>query len=346
MRLLYILSHYNQHESATGFMVNWVETSKKYFQSVKILCLYKDENINDENIICFKGQNSLHTLIKLNQYLIKYKDEYDVIFTQMSATFPIASILPKFIYSKKIFMWWSHAHLNNQLKLAHFLVDGIFTASQGSFPINSPKVHIIGHGIPTYDFFKKYTKKNTLSIISIGRITEVKNYLPLIKAIKKLENLNIRVLLYGGTHSFKDETYKNMLKDKINALGLNQVISFEGEIPNSQILKHLEQNDVFINTQYEGGVGKAVLESMMIGIPAIVASPSYYVDNISHLAHNFVFEKDNIDDLANKIKSFYELDLSAKIEVSTQVQNFVRTKYSLDFLWSKIFTIITKVSHQ
>src|SRR3989339_374793 len=75
-------------------------------------------------------------------------------------------------------------------KLAEKLTDKIFTASKESFRLPSKKVEVTGHGIDLDKFKPAEIKKDgsKFKIISVGRISPVKNYEIMINATEILKN--------------------------------------------------------------------------------------------------------------------------------------------------------------
>ena len=102
---------------------------------------------------------------------------------------------------------------------------------------------------------KVFNKKN-LKLISIGRLTQQKNFLTLINAIKNCRRKNIQLVIIG-----KGSEEKNLKKFVINN-NLNKKIKFLGYKKNP--FKYLKQADIFILTSIFEGSPNVLVEAQYL----------------------------------------------------------------------------------
>ena len=104
---------------------------------------------------------------------------------------------------------------------------------------------------------KPVFKKNTLKLINIGRLTDQKNQILLLKAIKLIKKkLNIQLLILGKGKNF------SLLKNYIIKNKLNKIVKLEGYKKNPY--PYLKQTDIFIlSSNYEGSPN-VLIEAMFL----------------------------------------------------------------------------------
>ena len=225
-----------------------------------------------------------------------------------------------------------------KLKLAEKLTHTVFTASQESFRLSSQKVIVTGHGIDT-DLFKpteKLQEKSTvLNILSVGRISRVKNYETLIKAAKVLEEkgFSFEIHIIGEIPMEKDKDYGLLILNKIKEVNLiHNLIFMEGKVNHEDLIPYYQDNDLFVHLSKTGSLDKSLLEAMASGIK-VLSSNDWSRNN---LPSELVFKENDPIDLANKIQNI------PKTDFRTQLRNYVVKNHNLDNLIAKISSVIQK----
>ena len=146
---------------------------------------------------------------------------------------------------------------------------------------------------------KKFKKKIFFKIISVGRLTEQKDYITLLKAIRLLKNKNFELNIYGEGF-LKDELIKFIKKNN-----LQNVVKMRGHVINkSQIYK---KADLLIHSAIFEGLPNVIVEAMNYGVPVIAAN-SYggTREVLSSGKYGELFKPKNFKSLANKIDQFIQ----------------------------------------
>jgi len=272
-------------------------------------------------------------IFKYQWFLLKLLPRVNGVFFHMCPEYVLgAHLLPK-IFRKKTLLWYTHKSVNWKLKLAEKLVDKIFTASKESFRLPSKKVEITGHGIDINKFKPAETKKDgsKFKIISVGRISPVKNYEIMINAAEILKNkdFNFEIKIAGAPILKDDKTYFEKLKNLIKEKKLDDIVEFVGPIPNKYIAEFYQSGDLFINLSDTGSLDKAVLEAMACGLNVVTSNEAF----------KDILKEDNIvdkktEDMADKIIYL------AKINNSFSLIDYVTKNHNLDNLIFKIVSCL------
>ena len=109
---------------------------------------------------------------------------------------------------------------------------------------------------------KKFYKKKFLNIINVGRLTDQKNQITLLRAIKKIPNsikLNLLIIGYGK--------YEKHLNDFIKNNQLEKRTNIIKELDNS--FKFISKFDLFVLTSKYEGLPNVLLESLALKTPII-----------------------------------------------------------------------------
>jgi len=283
MKLLVITQKVDMNDDNLGFFHNWLE---KLAEKADIFVIgnYVGQYKLPDNAKVFSlgKERRVGKLVKIFKYqwfLLKFLPKVDGVFFHMCPEYVLgAHLLPK-IFRKKILLWYTHKSVNWKLKLAEKLTDKIFTASKESFRLPSKKLEVTGHGIDLEKFKPAETKKDgsKFKIISVGRISPVKNYEIIINAteILKNKNFNFEIKIAGAPILESDKIYFEKLKEKIQEKKLSDRIKLVGPISNKYIAEFYQSGDLFINLSDTGSLDKAVLEAMACGLKILTSNEAF-----------------------------------------------------------------------
>jgi len=283
MKLLIITQKVDMNDDNLGFFHNWLEKLAEK-ADIFVIANYvgKYDLPSNAKVFSLGKERGVGRLVKIFKYqwlLFKFLPKSDGVFFHMCPEYVLgANLLPK-IFRKKTLLWYTHKSVNWKLKLAEKLTDKIFTASKESFRLPSKKLEITGHGIDLEKFKPAETKKygSKFKIISVGRISPVKNYEIMINAaeILKSRNFNFEIKIAGAPILENDKKYLEKLKNLIKEKKLDDIVEFVGPIPNKYIAEFYQSGDLFINLSDTGSLDKAVLEAMACGLQILTSNESF-----------------------------------------------------------------------
>jgi len=345
MKLLMITRKVDKDDAQAGFTYGWVKKFGEKVNELRVICLEKG-NINGlpNNVEIFslgkeKGKNKIKEFINFQRGALKFIKKVDGVFCHMNPEYTILIAPYAKIFRKKIVTWYSHKAINWKVRLINILADKIVTPTEYGFGLNSKKKLVVGHGIDT-ELFKPTNNKEKSSffrIISVGRISPIKDYKTLIKVIDIINNnINIKVDIIGGLGLNSQQDYFEELKQMIEEKKLESIINFKNLIPNQELPKYYQNSDLSINLCPTGSPDKAALEAMACGLPVLVANETFRKDFGSY-ANQLIFEHRNAQDLAQKI---INLAQSSQLEeIGSYLRKQVVKNHNLDNLIEKIINV-------
>ncbi len=242
------------------------------------------------------GFSQLKTIIREGNYDVIWTNEPVMGVMTRRAAKKVKS-KAKIIYVAHGFHFYKGAPLKNWLlfytieKWMSRITNEIITINNEDYQrakkrFKKPKIfHMKGIGINTRKFHFDYTHQEILAkrkeigvspedtlFISVGELEKRKNHFTAIKAFKKANIPNSKLIICGvGTQEKKLKAFinKNSLDDRVSLLGYRYDIK---ELCCSA--------DVFLFVTYQEGLSVALMEAMAIGIPCVISRIRGNVDLI------------------------------------------------------------------
>lgn len=142
--------------------------------------------------------------------------------------------------------------------------------------------------------------KADVVITAVGHFVEVKGWDIAVKAFAKVYKAipNVKLLLVGKKTS--TEYYQKICK-QIDQHGLKSKVIFTGN--RSDIPEILKASDLFVFPSRSEGAGAALVEAMAAGLPCIATDTGGIPDVIINGHNGILFQRENSDELAEKIIS-------------------------------------------
>jgi glycosyltransferase involved in cell wall biosynthesis len=341
MNLLMITRKVDRNEHLAGFIYNWVKKLGGQVEELRVISWQEGDSSGlPDNIKIFHlrtDQNKLYKVLNFWRLInINIKDVDGVFCHQMPIYTILAAPIAK-LYRKKIVCWYAHGAVNFQVRLMDFLANIVLTSSTKGYRLNSKKMTVIGQGIDTDKFVPPAgrVKSNLLNLITIGRISPSKDYESIIKAIdilvaKGISDIKLKII--GAPGLAGQNVYLENLKLMVVKMNLGSKIEFLGAIPNHEIVKYLQQADIFINMSNTGSLDKAVLEAMACGCLVITSNEAF----VNLLPAIFMARSNQPGELADKIEAIINFSDAEKDYYRQSSRQEVKNNHNLDDLIKKI----------
>jgi glycosyltransferase involved in cell wall biosynthesis len=176
-------------------------------------------------------------------------------------------------------LWFAHTSVTPALRLAHSLVDRCVTPTPVSFPLPSPKLAVVGHGIDTSIFRPPRHPAHSYAqtVVSVGRVTPIKRIEEMLEAFAILRaerGLSLRLELVGGPATDSDRGYLEGLRSTATELGVHDLVAFRGPVPYGEVPVRYHAGGLVLNLS-DGAMDKAILEGMASGCVPISRNPAF-----------------------------------------------------------------------
>ncbi|WP_042700895.1 glycosyltransferase [Methanocorpusculum bavaricum] len=136
-------------------------------------------------------------------------------------------------------------------------------------PVNIENIKVLGEMPVNEDMFEA----NVLTIITVGRLTDVKGQWHLVRVFSELHKImSCRLIICG------DGPLRNYLRKLVNQLEIDNDVYFLGWCSNPY--KYMAKSDVFILTSSSESFGNVLVEAMACGVPVIASNCSPAMEEI------------------------------------------------------------------
>lgn len=336
----------------------YVKISKR----MKLVVLTKKVDIcTSDNIKIVKVPSTkqpfwtLRNIIAFSLQTIRSRNEFDIIFTRMIGLhLLIPAIISKLLFRKRFVMFISGAMqvINIKenrfrrpvIKLAIRLADTICTHSPiviedfekhlGS-KIEAKKLHFLNHYVDIEQFKPQDNIKKENIIISVGRISRIKGFEFLIKAIPLVVNQipDIRIKIVGA---FQDQNYYQELINLVKNINCEKYIEFVGGVCHNELAGWLVRSKVFVSSSKAIGVSTAIAEAMSSGVPVIsIAEGSIPVAENKLVGFMVNTEKE----LASKIIELLQNE-KLRVKIANNSRLLIEEKFSEQYFIEKLCSIL------
>lgn len=351
MNVLMITQKVDSKDDVLGFVHAWINELAGRVDNLYVLALSIGNHHLPVNVKLYSmGKDQCTGKIKKGIIFLRIllsllrKRKIDVIFTHMCPIYAVLSAPWTRLFGVPLIMWHSHTRINLLARLAHGLSNQVLTASAESF-ITSAKVSVTGHGIDVNLFCPPKNKKQFKKprVLTVGRVTSVKDYVTMIKAADRLINKmkqDVEFYIIGKACTLKDEGYIKSLRNMVDKLGLKERVVFVGQVPNDKTPEYYQKSSLFINMQSGGGMGKAVLEAMAVGLPCVLCT-SAFNSQLDNFAKDVIYEEKNPGDMAEKILNVLNMEPKRLQKYSNLLRN-IAEQNSVNTLMDKITKIFAK----
>ena len=338
MKLLIITQRVDVNDDNLGFFHSWLEKFAERLDKLYVVCLVEGEHHLPANVVVYslgkdKEYSKLRQFLRLQKFLFKNLNDVDGVFIHMCSIYALIAFSLVRIFRKKMLLWHVHKSVNWESKLAGRLVDKILTASEGSCRLkNRKKIEIVGHGIDVDKFQTINYKLQTTNykLLSVGRITPIKNQATLIQAIDILVNQrgfrDVEVKIIGSPLEDYEREYFVELKKMVQERKLENYIKFLGSVFYKEMPRFYQNADLVVNLSHTGSIDKVVLESMASGCLVLTSNEAF--KNI--LKDRYLFQRQNPRELAEKIINLKDAQGDEKL------RQIVVENHDLDNLIDKI----------
>lgn len=351
MNLIFVTRKLDRGDFRTGFIFSWVEKLAGTVSSLKVICLEQGplgeipDNVTVVSMGKEQGFSRVRLLLNYWQMLWRFLPASQGVFIHMHPVYAIAAWPLTKIYRKILVLWYVHKSVDMKLKIATFLVDKILTASKDSFRIQSPKVRVVGHGIDLRKFSSTplvsrlsspeiSNETKLFTMLSLGRISPIKDYETLIRAVKNLweEGVrNIRLDIYGAVDLSTHQAYLDSLINFVHGVHLEGVVRFQGPLMYDDVDEVYRGSHLFISSSQTGSMDKTVLEAAASGT-IVLTSNKAFRGALEKISKSLYFERDNPADIQNKIMEIKAWSGEKKQAIRKSLQDWVSVEHNLDHL--------------
>lgn len=352
MKLLVITQKVDKNDPVLGFFHNWLSKLAPKFERISVICLQKGVSDLPNNVKVFslgKERKFESKILNLNlsrkvryalnfyKFIWNFRKDYDAVFVHMNQEYILLGGLFWKLLGKKIYFWRNHPKGSWLTRIAACLSEKIFYTSPKSFTARFKKGILMPVGIDTDKFKISNIKSRTPnSILSLGRISPIKNIDKLIDSVNLLDKRGVDFVLdiVGDGVNPEDFEYYEILKEKGMDLIKKDKLNFWPAVDQIRAIEMYQNHQIFVNLTPSGSMDKTILESMSCGCIPIVAN-DFYKDT------NGVFVTDLTDlEISKKLEIVLKIDREKVENLQQSLEQYVVRNHGLPVLIEKLTNYI------
>ena len=273
----------NEENPIFGHQIDNVKVLCEYFSEVLVLTGESKYGVPADNckVVSYEwiaGERAKSTLRFLRIFIgVIFNFKPNLVFSHMTEV-QSALIAPLLrITPIRHYLWYAHKSKSIYLRWCNFWINGIITSTDGSCPIRSKKVFVVGQAIDPklFPFAKRdFSKKNR--VIHTGRLDPSKNIELIISVFNECfkKDKEATLTFVGEPSTSAAFLYiKNLRNRFANEIEDGRLI-FLGNFPRTKLFNLLNKSDVFLHG-FQGSLDKTVVEATLMGLPVITLNQEY-----------------------------------------------------------------------
>lgn len=330
--MLIISQKIDKTDPILGFFHNWLLQFAPHFENISVICLERGECSLPSNVKVYSlGKENAKSKIKYIYNFYKILSEldhrYDRVFVHMNQEYVLLAGLYWWLKSKKVYFWRNHPKGSLLTRIAVFFSHKVFCTSKDAYTARFEKTQLMPVGIDT-DLFNITDLKFKIpnSILSLGRLSQIKNIHVLIGALKLLaqRNTNFIADIIGNPVNPEDTKYVQKLESDAQSLIQSGLLSFLPSVNQEGAATAYKTHKIFVNLTPRGSMDKTVLEAAACGSIPLVRNGVF--DEINK---ELQIDSEGIAEIALKIQNLLDMPEESLQKLGNELRNFVVEKHSL-----------------
>lgn len=346
--LLIITQKVDENDDLLGFFTSWIAEFAKHFSRVDVIALgvgvYElPANVYVHSLGKEHESSRLERVFRMIDLLWRHTSSGGAVFAHMSPVFTLIAWPFALLRRARLVFWYLHRSNTLRLRLAIRVSNALVTADAESLTVHSPKIVSVGHGIDVKRFAGKDEKEMGRSmphtIMSVGRISRIKDFGTLIRASALLRDreIPVRVEIIGRPVMPADKDYLQELDVLCRRLGVTDSIHFIGFVRHSDMSTRYAHADVVVGCTPPGGIDKAILEGMAAGCAVATSNTVMRKYFVPTYADDCIFQHGNAIDLADTLERLLSADMRS---IGVDMQYAVTRDHNLPITIGKIVTLL------
>jgi glycosyltransferase involved in cell wall biosynthesis len=224
-------------------------------------------------------------------------------------------------------LWFTHWHASRLLRAAERVSTAVVSVDRRSFPIESSKVHAIGHGIDVSEFacVRRGAGHGGLRLLALGRYSPAKGLDVVLRAVAAAGG-RVSLDVHGPTLSEEERSHRAELERVASELPLDGRVNLGGAVLRADVAELLASHDALVNNMRAGAPDKVVYEAAAACVPVLASNPVF--DSL--LAPAQLFAREDPGDLADRIRALAALSEDEREAIGRRLRERVERGHSVE----------------
>ncbi len=217
-----------------------------------------------------------------------------------------------------LLLWFTHWRAHPLLRVAERFATVITSVDRRSFPLDSPKVRPIGHGIDVDEFpCSERSGRDRLHALVLGRYSPAKGLSAIFEAVREVGNVELE--LHGVALNELERRHKRELEPYGFELG--------DPVPRSELPQLFARADVLVNNMRAGSPDKVVYEAAAACLPVLASNPVF--DELFG-GLPLLFDREDPASLADRLRWLAGLPAEERTRIGRTLRQRVAERHSVE----------------
>ena len=215
-------------------------------------------------------------------------------------------------------LWFTHWRASPMLRVAAQLATAVTSVDRRSFPVDSRKVHAIGHGIDVDEFAcAERSGRPRLHVLVLGRYSPAKGLPTILEAARQVADVELE--LHGVALNDLERVHRRELARYGFELG--------DAVPRAKVPQLFARADVLVNNMRAGAPDKVVYEAAAACLPVLASNP-VFDELFGELPLSF--DRDDPATLADRLRWLAGLSADERTRMGRTLRERVSQRHSVE----------------
>jgi len=217
-----------------------------------------------------------------------------------------------------LLLWFTHWRASALLRTAEALATAVVSVDRRSFPLDSAKVHPIGHGIDLTEFAcSERGGRRRLHALVLGRYSPAKGLATIFEAARQVGEIDLEV--HGVALNQLEQEHRRELERFGFELG--------DAVPRARVPELFARADVLVNNMRAGAPDKVVYEAAAACLPVLASNPVF--DELFGKLP-LAFDRDDPASLAERLRWLSGLPAEERTRIGRTLRERVSQRHSVE----------------
>jgi glycosyltransferase involved in cell wall biosynthesis len=250
-----------------------------------------------------------------------------------------------------VLLWYTHWATSRTLAAAARLSAAILSVDQASFPLQSARVHPIGHGIDLQRFSlrPRPASASALRLLALGRIQPWKGLDTLLRGLEVATEAGLEATLEirGPTLTSAEERHRRELRAIVAASpSLRAAVTIADPVSRDRIPELLAAHDAVVSPVHGhtrgGALDKVVFEATGSGVPVLTSNPNLG-EYLGGFGGALLFRADDPHDLARALMEFAQLSPEVREAIGRELRRRAEAGHSVEAWADAVLRVVSEV---
>lgn len=349
MRLLFLTQTLDADDAVLGFTSRWVKGLAKHAEEVRVIALEVGNTSDLPANVSWREvgrEGVIGRWFKYRRLLNEaFREGFDTALGHIVPRYSSLAAGPAKRFGARVFLWYTHGAVDGRLRRAVGAVEKVFTATEESLRMETPKKVVTGHGVDMEHFAPEgVLPELPPRVLAVGRISPAKDPLTLLAAVSILHSrgVELHLDLVGAGLLDSDDALQRQVHEQIELGDLEGCVHMAGAVAYPDVAAWYRRATVVVNASGTGSLDKVVVEAMASERPVLSCNPSAagVLRELGTEGDALIFEPGSAQDLADKLEALLKRSPAERRALGGRLRAIAARDHEVDDLMGRLVSMM------